>query len=464
MRLSKHIRWTLPLALLMTFGIVVIVQALTAIDTFNDTAQTSDLATPCTIGNAPGTDILSGERDVLVNRTSGSGTVVADADTTVANQFSLSIGASTRGTALIQWDGADGACTLNATGLGGLSLSPDDGLAIHVSSVDLNGAVTMRIYSDASNYSTYTYVIPNSITTPGYVIYFPFEQFTAVNSGADYTNVGAIEVLIDGTSIDSLDMTIDFVHSDYTRDFGDLPAAYNNITLFANNGARHSPGTVYYGSSIDTEADGQTSATATGDNTGGSNDEQGLSAVTGSNWGDGSGQISLNATVPSAELVACAVGWIDWNNSGSFDVGGTTGGVSELVFSTYVFPGTSTQNITTPTAADYGGSYPATLNARFRIFQRNADLFTTLGLPLDGFGCPSLSTASEAQIAGLLTGLARNGEVEDYQWSFAPNAVTLSDTGTKSDPVWPALTAGIALLGVGTAAPFILHKRRKAQI
>jgi hypothetical protein len=461
MRLSKHIKWTLPLALLITLGIVVTVQALTLIDTFNDTAQTSDFSTtPCTSASVPGTDILGSERDILVNRTSGSGTVVADADTTVANQFSLSIGASTRGTALIQWDGADGACTLNATGLSGISLSPDDGLAIHVSSVDLNGAVTMYIYTDASNYSTYTYVIPNSIASPGYVIYFPFEQFTAVNSGADYADVGAIELFIDGTGIESLDMTIDFVHSDYTRDFGDLPAAYNNITLFANNGARHSPDTVYYGSAIDTEADGQTSATATGDNTSGSDDEQGLAAVTGSNWGDGGGQIALNATVPSAELLACAVGWIDWDNSGSFDTGGTTGGVSELVFNTTVLNGASTQNITTPTTADYGGSYPATLNARFRIFQRNADLFTTLGLTLDGIGCPT--GESEANIAGLLTGLARNGEVEDYQWGFAPNAVTLSDTGTKSAPIWPALAAGtVSLVGVGTAV--FVHKRRKAQ-
>ena len=460
MKLIRRFKWALPLAVLMTLVIAVVVHALTSIDTFNDTAQVSDVdAVACSSASAPGTDILGGERDILVTRTSGSGTVVADADTSVADQLALSIGASTRGTALIQWDGADGTCTLNATGLGGVNLTPDDGLVIWVTSVDLNGAVDLRIYTDAANYSTYNYVIPSAIVSPGYAVYFPFEQFTNVGTGANYANVGAIEVLIDGTSIDSLDMTIDFVNADFTRDFGDLPAAYNNVTLLANNGARHAPGTVYLGSTIDTEGDGQTSPAATGDNTGGSNDEQGISPVAGNPWGDGAGQINLTAVVPPADTVACAVGWIDWNNSGSFDTGGTTGGVSELVLNAWVFPGTSVQNITSPTTADYGGTYAATLNARFRIFPRNADLFTTLGLSLDGFGCPTGET--EANMAGLLTGLARNGEVEDYQWNFGPNAVTLSDLDTQPTSFpWVALAAGtISLVGIGGALLLLRRKR-----
>ena len=59
-------------------------------------------------------------------------------------------------------------------------------------------------------------------------------------------------------------------------------------------------------------------------------------------------------------------------------------------------------------------------------------------------------------------GVASDGEVEDYIWNFGPNAVTLSDTGTKSAPIWPALAVGtISLVGVGTV--IFVHKRRQVQ-
>ncbi|MBK9052289.1 MAG: hypothetical protein IPL78_15695 [Chloroflexi bacterium] len=54
--------------------------------------------------------------------------------------------------------------------------------------------------------------------------------------GAGADPVEAIEILLDGTTIDSLDMTIDYVSADYSRDYGDLPVAYNN-TVDSNNGA-----------------------------------------------------------------------------------------------------------------------------------------------------------------------------------------------------------------------------------
>lgn len=450
--------WAVVLLVLAMVMGTAVVHALLPVDTFNDTTQTSDLGTPCTSASTPGTDIINSERDILVNRTSGGGTVVADVDSTVADHFSLSIGASTRGTALIQWDGADGNCTLNDRGLAPLSLSPDDGLAIYVRSVDLNGAVQMRVYTDASNYSTYSYIIPNAVVAPGYIIYFPFEQFTDVGAGANFADVGAIELLVDGTSVDSLDITIDFINSDLTRDFGDLPSAYNNITLFANDGARHIPGTTYFGTVIDTDADGQTSGSATGDDTDGTSDEDGLDAVTGSDWGDGGGQIDM--TVTTDAFAACVVGWIDWDGSGSFDVGGTTGGVSELVYNSYGFDGSNALNITTPTVANYGGSYPATLNARFRAFVPNADLFSNLGLALDGFGCPT--SESEANIQQLLNGLARNGEVEDYQWGFTPTAVSLQSISANSATPFQLATliGGLLLVVLGGGA--LLYRRQNA--
>lgn len=460
---KKQIVMLMVVILALVMGTAV-VHALNSIDTFNDTTQSSNLGTTCTTVSSPGTDIRGVERDILVNRTSGGGTVVADANDTVPDSFSLSIGASTQGTALIQWDGVDGSCALNARGLAPLSLSPDDGIALYVRSVDLNGAVTIRVYTDQSNYSTYSAVIPTSIIAPGRIIYFPFESFTSVGAGANFGDVGAIELLVDGTYVDSLDMTIDFVNSDLTRDFGDLPSAYNAITLEATNGARNVLGTIYLGNGVDADPDGQTSSTATGDTL-----DDGITLITSDNWGDGSGQISVKATIPSG--IACIVGWIDWNGNGTFDVGGTTGGVSELVHNAHAFNGTRDRTITTPNQTAYsGGIYPATLNARFRIFEQNADLFTELGIPLDDYNCPTLAsfgqggTATEAEVAGLLTGVARNGEVEDYQWGFGPNAVSLQSFSAgpgSSLPVYGVIGFA-ALVMVGLVALALRRERKQA--
>ncbi|MCA9936046.1 MAG: hypothetical protein H6662_15320 [Ardenticatenaceae bacterium] len=448
------------LVLLLVLGTAV-VYGLTPIDTFNSSTQTSSAdGSICT--SATGTDVTVGplggpaERDIFVERTGGGDTVVATANTVAnPNGFSFSIGTLTTGRVIIQWDGTDGACTLNDRGLAPLSLNPDDGISMLVEQVDTGTNIILRVYTNSSDYSTFTYPVPYAIDPPNTEIaYFPFESFTDIGNGADFSDVGAIEVEVSGSS---LDFALDFVNSDLTRDFGDLPSAYDNITLFANDGARHIPGNVYLGLGIDTDADGQTSPTATGDNTDGTNDEQGINATTGSNWGDGGGQFAVNATVPAADTVACLVGWIDWDNSGSFDVGGTTGGVSELVYNNWVFNGTTSQNIVTPTTGDYGGIYPPTLNARFRIFQRNADLFTALSLPLDGFGCPT--GATEIQISGLLTRLARNGEVEDYQWGFSPTAVTLQSITAESNNTLVISLIGVlalALVSVG----YVLYRRQ----
>lgn len=435
----------LILTLFMLSLLATVASAAVSIDTFNDTAQESIFgSTPCT--TATGVDMIGGERDVEVDRTSGGGAVVSRTDTTTPNAFTFSIESGTSGNVTVQWDGVDGSCALDATGLGSINLAPDDGLLLQVIDADQAVNITLRVYTDGANYSEFTYAIPNAITTPQ-ALYFPFESFTDVGAGADFTDVGAIELFASGNAID---FTLDFVNSDLSRDFGDLPPAYNNITLESNDGARHIlDQTVYFGVAVDAEGDGQPDGTADGD----SNDD-GISPDTSDAWGDGNGTLDVTAVAPTG---ACVVGWIDWNGNDTFDVGGTTGGVSELVVNTPVFSsGTTSPSISTPTTGDYGGTYPATLNARFRIFLENAPIFAAKGIPTDGLGCPTLSgspfggTATETQVAGLLTGAARDGEVEDYQWGFGPLAVSLSSntasTPAESAPVLPLIA--VTLFGL----------------
>jgi hypothetical protein len=94
------------------------------------------------------------------------------------------------------------------------------------------------------------------------------------------------------------------------QDFGDAPAIYP-VTL-ADNGARHIPGTLRLGPSIDAENDGQTSSNAAGDGS----DEDGVL------------QIADAITLPTAdtkssfEIIASEAGkvdaWIDFNADGDW--------------------------------------------------------------------------------------------------------------------------------------------------
>lgn len=448
----KHLYLVLVILLLGLLTSVVHAAQLD-VDTFDVDAQISNVDfSDCTsVGGGTGTDMMGGERDLLVTRTTGGGTVQADVDTSIADSLALSIGAGTRGTALVQLDGVDGNCALNF----GLteSLNPYDGLTIFVRQVDLNGILTMRVYTDGSNYSTLSYTLPYAISPPGTEVYFPFAQFTDVGAGADFANVTAIEIILDGTTTDSLDMTIDYVSSDYTRDFGDLPSAYNN-TLEADNGARHRLGGFYhFGTTVDSEADGQESVDATGD-VARTDDETGITRDD-MDWGDGTGAVFVDITKPGSVSVACVVGWIDWDGDNVFESTATVGTASELVTNAFV-PGDSNISFTSPTVTDYGGTYPSTLNTRWRIFQPNDTLFTDLGLTLDLFGCPTSSTP--AAVTQLVFGEAADGEVEDYQWGFGPTAITLSKASTSTEDVGMVIVLALVLLAL-VATSFYLRRQ-----
>ncbi|MBP7998667.1 MAG: hypothetical protein KA314_24735 [Chloroflexi bacterium] len=131
-----------------------------------------------------------------------------------------------------------------------------------------------------------------------------------------------------------------------------------------------------------------------------------------------------------------------------------------MVANTFLF-GDQTINFTSPTTAQYGGTYPSTLNARFRIFRPNEPLFSAFGLSLDGAGCPTASTT--ASVLQLVFGEATDGEVEDYQWSFSPTAITLNNLNIASPQgVFPGvlvLTAGLFTIATFVA---ILKRRRSA--
>lgn len=165
-------------------------------------------------------------------------------------------------------------------------------------------------------------------------------------------------------------------------DYGDLPDTYG--TTVANNGAGHIVGGLSLGTSVVASTDGNPTAGADGDN---SIDDNGITFGSES-WEPGN-TVSLNASVSGAN--GYLVGWFDWNGDGKF-------GDGEMEIFGNVVDGANPLSLKVPADASNGGSF---INMRFRLYDKN-----------------TLTALSP-------TGLATNGEVEDYQHSWAPTAVEL---------------------------------------
>lgn len=163
-------------------------------------------------------------------------------------------------------------------------------------------------------------------------------------------------------------------------DFGDAPATFG--TLLTNNGARHVVVPDFHlGAGIDSESDGAPTATANGDDLATSDDEDGVVFTT---------PLSIGASA-TIEVTASAAGkldaWLDVNGNGTFDP-------AEQIFASQpVNPGVNTLSFLVP----IGTVSDISTFARFRF----------------------------SQAGGLSpTGLAPDGEVEDYQVSLAGTAIS----------------------------------------
>ncbi|MHC4880431.1 MAG: Ig-like domain-containing protein, partial [Planctomycetota bacterium] len=165
------------------------------------------------------------------------------------------------------------------------------------------------------------------------------------------------------------------------NDFGDAPDSYQ--TLLASNGAWHvitEMGPVL-GQSVDAEADGAPGAAATGDDTAGENDDDGIqftdSLVQGA-------QVSVDVTVSQAGGFLNA--WIDFDRNGTWDSG------EQIADDVAVSTGTQSVVFSIPADAEPGQTY-----ARFRVSSAS------------GLGA---------------TGYAEDGEVEDYAVSLVEADMT----------------------------------------
>lgn len=159
---------------------------------------------------APTADMIGGERELIVDKTSVDGEVSLTVDDpTLTNRLSFDSLRGGQGPRRIVWDGADGdGNVIDDTGLGGVNLASNaEGIQIQLIA-DLPGSnATVRVYTSdgaagtATRFSTATIPIPS--TTNGgtqSAEFLPFSSFTATGGGADFTSVGAIELIITGAA------------------------------------------------------------------------------------------------------------------------------------------------------------------------------------------------------------------------------------------------------------------------
>jgi uncharacterized repeat protein (TIGR01451 family) len=147
---------------------------------------------------------LGGYRTLYVQRTTPSGEISLGADANIPGALEFSSGPVSNGAYSVTWDG-NGSQTLNPTGLGQIDLTgggADTGLLLDLGADHDGGYVQVNVYSDSADWSQAIVNIPNTTDgSLGQSVFVPWTQFNASGgSGADFTQVGAVQLQVNGIS------------------------------------------------------------------------------------------------------------------------------------------------------------------------------------------------------------------------------------------------------------------------
>lgn len=210
------------------------------IDSFDTTTQSvtaSSMGSTTDSSSAAATEAIGGERDLFVELTSASGELVLDVNGLTLGLLEFQASSTAQGDRIITYDGADGDATvLDPTGLGGIDLTAGgnaSAISLTIGADQANGQLTVRVYTDGGNFSTATVAIPNTGGTANDSLVIKYTDFTvAAGTGADFTNVGAIEIEIEG--IAAVDGQLDLVETlgptVFTQDFDNFETVDVSLT------------------------------------------------------------------------------------------------------------------------------------------------------------------------------------------------------------------------------------------
>ena len=199
-------------------------QASIVIDAFTTQQSLQVFGTPTGVRSSFSEDAapmsVGGVRDIFLTRTSSNnGFVSADSNDSVSGAFAFSAGTGTSGTVRLQYDGSDGASTINPTGLGGISLlepgTINNRFRFQATS-DLGGDVIVRLFSGAGNSSTASFLVAADPSFSFQTYLLSFASFTTTaGTGANFANIGAIEIEVgsrSGVPVGGLDLAIDVIN------------------------------------------------------------------------------------------------------------------------------------------------------------------------------------------------------------------------------------------------------------
>jgi hypothetical protein len=292
-----------------------------------------------------------------------------------------------------------------------------------------NDVVTVVTYTDRDGKYSFGNLLldedhrlaDNTAGTPTYTISFETPPSTTPSPACDTDNPlctpatdsngtsTVVTTLVQGQT----DLTYDSGFYTIRLDLGDLPDSLAGLpdyptffspgpahVIFPDTNGNNIPVTtpdgriaVWLGTIVDVEPDGFPSGTASGDDSNGANDEDGL-VLADSGWVAGESStatIKLNSSAPTTVYFGL---WIDWTGDGVFDAFYSGQGLTESPVDVF-------SNVYVP------GDYKAGSNVYFRL--RASDF-----------------SLAEEDYEGTIV----NGEVEDYWYTFqsggTPTPVTLS--------------------------------------
>lgn len=205
---NPSLSWIKTLVLLLV-GLSSSAQAILTIDDFDSFSFLTVSGPPAgpmsNFASYTTAQALGGERDAMISRlSSNSGAVSMDISGSVASQLSYASAPFTSGSLFLSYDGVDGVSAFNPEGLGGIDITQsgaNTGIFLRSTS-DLGAELTFTIYTTADYVSTVTIPIAADPTFTFTDYFMPFSSFSDIGSlgGADFADVGAITLFLDGST------------------------------------------------------------------------------------------------------------------------------------------------------------------------------------------------------------------------------------------------------------------------
>ncbi|TWT83493.1 Translocon-associated protein beta (TRAPB) [Planctomycetes bacterium CA13] len=225
------------------------------VDTIDSFDQTSQLVLDDTNDGIPVTssvaapEVIGGERDLFVNKTSINGSVQLSVDNPLLpDLLTFDSILSGNGQRRVTWDGPDGdAIVVDDTGLSGIDMTRGgtaEGIRLQVGADLAGGTAIVRFYTNdgnaatASRFSTATLNIPPTGGDPSSAEFLPFSDFTVGGgAGADITSIDAIELEISGaTNVNGTAELVGSIGSTVlTQDFDNFETADLELTKTVDN-------------------------------------------------------------------------------------------------------------------------------------------------------------------------------------------------------------------------------------